>query len=190
MPGRDRFQTLVDASTPAAEAASRGERAVEALARRGVILGTPKPEGGYAPGPRATSVTIRDASGGDRVFLGPPAPLHFQLMVGPGVHSSDPDRFEPAWAACPRCASRLAELQEDWDPAARAWLRGGGESLLGCPGCGRESPVEGWAYPPGYALGVLGLRFWNWPPLQPAFGEALSAELGVVLIRVDGARIG
>jgi hypothetical protein len=109
-------------------------------------------------------------------------------MDARSVHASDPDRFEPAWAACPGCAARVDSLHEDWDPAARAWLLGGAETGLRCAACGTESPVERWTYPAGYALAALGLRFWNWPPLRADFVAWIGASLGRPFSRIEGGR--
>jgi hypothetical protein len=45
--------------------------------------------------------------------------------------------------------------------------------------------VTAWSCDPGWGFGHLAFRFWNWPPLRPAFLEELRKELGhpVALVR-------
>ena len=96
-----------------------GVRAIDLLSTRGVVAASPRPEGGYAPGPRALWASDAGPEPGGRVFLGPPRPLLFQLMDARAVHSSDPDRFEPPWLGRRRGWLALTQIAKLRSPAAR-----------------------------------------------------------------------
>ena len=103
----------------------------------------------------------------------------------------------PMRAGCPRCGAVLALVNEEtwgtedeWDAfwrAVESW-RGGGPGIVRCPRCVEAVDFNDWQWPnqDGWAVGYLGLKFWNWPALSDQFVSTVAAHLGHRVIRTDG----
>jgi hypothetical protein len=76
--------------------------------------------------------------------------------------------------SCPRCGATFAPGSE-WPEAVSAWAEGDNEAGYACLSCAFEQPVRKWTGPWPWAVGQLGLEFWNWPPLKPKFIDRLSS---------------
>ena len=95
----------------------------------------------------------------------------------------------PLTAGCPGCAQAIVLTDQgtwgitpEWDAFDRAistWWEGG-PGIVSCPRCQRPIPFNDWAWPDGtgWALGFLGLEFWNWPELSTGFLREVSQFLG------------
>jgi hypothetical protein len=180
----DSFQTVIDTAAGTADADHLARHVVSYLAGKGVIASTPSEEGGYARGPNALDISdpLRGRAAHEAI---PPVYSHLQVIVGRATHSGDMSDPRPPKTSCPKCGKALDDPDEEWSAAVQAWLGGDRESLLLCPTCGASSPVTAWPCEPGWGFGHLAFRFWNWPPLRPAFLDELRKELGhsVALVR-------
>jgi DNA-directed RNA polymerase subunit RPC12/RpoP len=78
---------------------------------------------------------------------------------------------------CRACGKEF-EPEDEWNDAVTAWYEGDDEVKLACPQCGHEERLVEWDGPWPWALGHLGLQFWNWPPLSPQFIQQVSQQLG------------
>ncbi|MFC6880451.1 MULTISPECIES: hypothetical protein [Actinomadura] len=132
--------------------------------------------GGYAPGPAVKSAVLDEWTGGGEGW--PDVwPNGLEIDVARTAYYG-PVR-EDDRVTCPRCGAWLpfsAAL-----PAVEEWLEGG-PADLSCARCARRSGLNAWHWPVPCAFAVLGLRFWNWPPLAGPFVDELSAVLGHPLV--------
>jgi hypothetical protein len=187
----DHFQIIADVEAREDEAAGLADRLVAWLADAGVIASarTESVLGfkfGHLPGPRwPTAVSEPDnAVRGDGV----------EVQAGRTVfHTME----TPMRAGCPRCGTVLALVNEEtwgtadeWDAflcAAIGWTKGG-PGTVPCPRCREAVGFNDWLWPnqDGWAVGYLGLTFWNWPMLSDQFVSAVAAHLGHRVLRTDG----
>lgn len=171
-PMGDWFQTLVFRSVGEDEAREVGEKVRDWLLTREIITGDPSPEPvpgkiGHRPGPSALSACDR----------GSWAPF-FDLTTN-GVEIQIGRRLfcemngAEFFALCELCGHRF-ELME-YEPALDAFAAfgDGAEGRFGCPACGHEAGLVDWQTD-GIAGGFLGVTFWNWWPLTPAFRAQMS----------------
>ncbi|MFT4199122.1 hypothetical protein [Gordonia sp. (in: high G+C Gram-positive bacteria)] len=88
-----------------------------------------------------------------------------EVSVGPLVHL--PVENTGQQAVCPTCDRRFdtATWIEAADPVFTAWIQGSGMDVLPCPACGAALRTHEWRWVDGepWALGNLGVTFWNWP---------------------------
>jgi hypothetical protein len=179
----DHYQTVLSTGARPDDADHLARHIVAYLAEKGIVAAHPSDEGGYARGPNALDISLpADPRLGHESI--PPVYSHLQVIIGRATHSGDMSDPRPPDAACPKCAATLVDPDEEWGAAVQAWLAGDDASLL-CPACGAGAPVTEWRYDSGFGFGSLAFRFWNWPPLRPAFLEELRKELGhpVSLVR-------
>jgi hypothetical protein len=184
----DWFQTVVDVQARSQEAESLAELVRDWLISSGFVsadqtdcvLGSGL---GYPPGPRADEVV-------DGVAWSSPwqnaQANGLEIVVGSTVF--DAGQGEPAAVACPHCTARVPLVDMGHEPIEEAWkpfhdvLQGwseGREVAVACPACAQDVPAQGWQWADDYfALGRLGFRFWNWPPLRPAFVAEFTRRLG------------
>lgn len=128
--------------------------------------------GGHAPGPAAATIVAGDPGGFPDVW-----PNGLEVDVGRSAFYGtvrEDDRV-----TCPHCGAWLPF--EAVLPEVEEWLEGGPDSLA-CARCGAWTGLNGWSWPVPCAFAELGLRFWNWPPLAPAFVDDLSRRLGHRLV--------
>ena len=179
----DYFQTIIDTGARPDEADHLARHVVSFLAEKGIIAATPSQEGGYARGPNALDISLPDDPRRRHESI-PPVYSHLQVIIGRATHSGDMSDAASPEAVCPKCSRALVDPDEEWGAAVQSWLGGDDASLL-CPACGANAPVTEWRYAGGFGFGSLAFRFWNWPPLRPAFLEELGKELGhsVSLVR-------
>ncbi|HEY7200635.1 MAG TPA: hypothetical protein VIC57_10505 [Candidatus Dormibacteraeota bacterium] len=164
----DGYQILADVDAGEDEAEPLGAAARSWLNAAGVV----EPAG--APGPRYA----------DAVLEASPAPLAtrpngLEVVTGRTVFHGD----GTGRVACPGCSEAadwdwLSEAIGDWDA--------GGDGRRTCPACGRPLGLNDWGWEPAWAFGFLGLRFWNWPPLRPAFVAEVGRRLGHRIVLVAG----
>lgn len=180
----DFYQTVIDTQTRPDDADHLARHVVAFLAERGIIAASPSEEGGYPRGPNAMDISepVRERAAHETI---PPVYSHLQVIIGRATHSGDMSEVRPPEASCPACGKRLDDPDEEWGAAVQAWLAGDDPSLS-CPGCGEAAPVTAWRYGTAFGFGSLAFRFWNWPPLRPAFLEELRAELGHSVAVVRG----
>lgn len=176
-------QHLVAADVPAADVDALAARLRAWLLAEGIIaaeLSACVPDGvGHAPGPHCAR-----AVGADDVAL---ARLHRQPLNGVilrcGRMVYDCGRLGAAF--CPHCGHVLLTASDPrWFDALEQWLVEGGAGRLACTQCLLEAPLPQWQHEPPLGFGCLGLSFWNWPPLAPAFVDELVTLLGARLLRI------
>ncbi|MFG2264820.1 hypothetical protein [Streptomyces sp. NPDC048720] len=91
-------------------------------------------------------------------------------------------------ARCPRCAGAVRlhtdagdHIDETWEPFGRAiglWATTGTAGVR-CPACAATVPVADWTWDDDcFALGHLGLAFWNRPALTDDFRARPAGRLG------------
>ncbi|MFF3322961.1 hypothetical protein [Streptomyces sp. NPDC002889] len=198
----DRFRTIVDLDATAEDAEALAERALAWLVAEGIVLaeqthcvfGQPV----RPPGPHwARTAAPEDSDGNPSDGLA--------VTTGRTVFHGGQDQAE--WADCPGCGGRTlfgpgGEEQDDpwaddalshgdgdaadagdeewqlFSAAVGAW-HATGEGYVECRHCAVDVPVTDWIWQPGcFALGHLGLEFWNWPEFRPEFVAELGRQLG------------
>lgn len=191
----DHFQVIADVDATEAEAPTLAGLIVRWLASTGVImddatdcvLGT---DPGYPPGPNFREVTNRP----NEDFL--------SLWIN-GVEATaqrrvfHPGQGELGMVACSQC-DRTVHLSDPatgaatdhWGPfgdALDTWYSGG-SSLVRCPHCERTVEFNDWRWVDGmpFALGFLGLTFWNWPELSAQFVRQVADRLGHRVVVTGG----
>lgn len=181
----DYFQTVVDRDVTEADAASLAARVVAWLVAEGVI-GPDRTEPGFGsgpghpPGPRMAAVV--DSRGWSEPWQGGAVDVVTGRTVFDAGQGADPSSAE-----CPRCERSTEFHDEDWDEIPGAWdpfaaaihaWEAGGEAPVPCAHCGTASPLAEWTgMEDCFAFGCLGLTFWGWPELTPAFLTALDRRL-------------
>jgi hypothetical protein len=188
------IQTVADLDARDDQAAALARRLTAWLAERGILDTSPTncllDSGlGYAPGPRAWDLV----TDWDRPQGGGPWGNGVKVVTGRTVFETD----VPLSAGCPGCAESVVLTdQETWgitpawdafDRAVGAWLEGG-SSTVPCPRCQRPVSFNDWRWPDGggWALGFLGLEFWDWPGLSRGFLREVSQFLGHRLLLIRG----
>jgi len=164
----DGYQILadVDAREDGAEPLAAAARSW--LAAAGVVEVT------GAPGPRYADAVVEASAA-----LLATRPNGLEVVTGRTVfHGDGADRV-----ACPGCA---AAADWDWLSDAIGDWHAGGDGRRACPACGRTLGLNDWAWEPAWAFALLGLRFWNWPPLRPAFVAEVGRLLGHRIVVVAG----
>jgi ribosomal protein S27AE len=158
----DFFQSVVDIDATDAEAAALGEVLLTRLVAEGILLGTEDPRSvlgpgpGYPPGPKAPP------NSDDGMVL-----AARREVYDPGQSDSAP--------LCPRCGE---EAYDAFFAALQTWHEGGSGDTT-CPACGAAVGVHDWEYSEEpWACGSLGVTFWNWEELPPAFIEAIRRDFG------------
>jgi hypothetical protein len=183
----DYFQTVIDTGAGLEDADHLARHVVLLLSGRGIVAGKPSQEGGYERGPNAEDISVRDPGGSPtRHEAIPPVYSHLQVLIGRLTHSDDLSEFRSPRARCPSCGAALEDPEGNWRAAELAWIAGDDEAGLHCAACGKESPVAAWTYDSRFGFGNLAFRFWNWPPLSPAFLEELRRELQHPVVLVKG----
>ncbi|HVR86249.1 MAG TPA: hypothetical protein VMU54_18145 [Planctomycetota bacterium] len=183
----DYFQTVIDTRAGLAEADHLARHVVLLLSGRGIVAGKPSQEGGYDRGPNANDISASEpgASWAGHEAI-PPVYSHLQVLIGRLTHSDDLSEFRTPRALCPSCGRTLEDLDGNWHSATQAWISGDDDAGLLCAACGKESPVAAWGYESRFGFGNLAFRFWNWPPLSPAFLEEMRRELQHPIVLVKG----
>jgi hypothetical protein len=134
--------------------------------RTGCVLGDV--EGGHAPGPAfAKAVTKAGIGLMDQWANG------LEIDVGRTVFYGEVQAGDRV--TCPRCGIRPPV--DVLLPVVEEWADGGPYAPM-CPGCRRPVGLNDWRWPVPWACAEFGLRFWNWPPLAPAFRARLAGLLG------------
>ncbi|MBW8485079.1 hypothetical protein [Actinomadura parmotrematis] len=138
---------------------------------------------GHAPGPRAGEAV--DGSGRDGSWRDL---WHNGVDVRAGHRVHDAGQGDPTGVACPHCAHEIDLMDDGYELDHEAWapfaavVHGwdeGREVVLDCPSCGRPVEPTAWKWTDDYfVLAHLGVTFWNWPPLRPAFLAGLARRLG------------
>jgi uncharacterized Zn-finger protein len=190
----DHFQVLADVDAGEAEAPALAASLVEWLVRDGVItsdvtdcvLGA---EHGYPPGPNFWAVVNQPNE-------------RFLSLRTNGVEISIERRvFYPGQGDfgavdCPSCGQTVilsdpstGAVSDHWErfgEALSTWYAGGSD-LVRCPYCDQLVRFNDWRWSDEpFALGFLGLTFWNWPELSDWFVEQLARHLGHRVIRTGG----
>jgi len=183
----DYFQTVVDTGAGLGDADHLARHVVQLLSGRGIVAGKPSQEGGYDRGPNAKDISLPDPDASPaRHEAIPPVFSHLQVLIGRLTHPDDLSESRTPRALCPSCRAVLEDPEGNWQAAVQTWIEGDDASGLLCAACGEESPVASWIYDSRYGFGNLAFRFWNWPPLSPAFLEELRRELQHPLVLVKG----
>jgi hypothetical protein len=182
----DYFQNIVDVEATDAEAGPLGERLLHWLVESGIVVSTPSEnvlsaDVGYGPGPRA-SVAVTEPD--DSMFTLRTNGLH----VIAERHIYDPGQGGIGPVVCPWCADRdvlldpdTYEMSDRWDDMSGAFSRwlNGGDGELDCLHCRRVVTLTEWRWEePAVAVGSLGVRIWNWPPLAGEFVSDVARLLG------------
>jgi len=81
-------------------------------------------------------------------------------------------------------------VTDQWGPFSDAldtWYSGG-SSLVQCPQCDRMIEFNDWRRVggPPFAVGFLGLTFWNWPELSGQFVQQVEDRLGHRVVVTGG----
>lgn len=181
----DYFQTIVDTRARLDDADHLARHVVAWLAEQGVVKPSPSQEGGYDRGPRALEISLPAPVRRAHEQL-PPVHSHLQVLIGRMTHSQSLSEFREPRAGCPSCGEFLDHGDGEWQAATQDWLGGDAAAALRCGKCGKESRVVSWAYGRLFAYGELAFRFWNWPPLKPAFLDEIRRELGHDVALVEG----
>ena len=177
----DWFQIIVDRDSTEEEAVSVGEDIVKWLIADGIIdadmseclLGE---DLGYPPGP---DYRIATGDGDD----------HWLTLMTNGMEVITGRTVFWGWGdfvlVCDKCATRF-EPDEDWGDRVSEWYDRQGPGLISCPQCGHAQSVADWEFDPPWGFGNLGFQFWNWPPLEPSFIDAVTKKLGHRVVFVEG----
>jgi len=194
-PVGDHFQVVADVEASEAEAPALAEAIAYWLAGTGVIrtgatgcvLGA---DAGYPPGPNFRAVTTEPNE--DFLTLwtnGVEVTAHRQVF--------HPGQGELGTVACPQCDQTVllsdpatGAVTDHWGPfgdALNTWYSGG-SSLVRCSHCGRMIEFNDWLWIGGgpFALGFLGLIFWNWPKLSAEFVQQVADHLGHRVVVTGG----
>lgn len=190
----DHFQVIADVDAGEAEAPALAEALVNWLVRDGVItsdvtdcvLGA---KHGYPPGPNFWAVVNNPDEG----FL--------SLRTNGLEMTTDRTVFYPGQAElgpvdCPRCrqtvilsdeaTGNVADHWERFSNALSSWHEGGSD-LVPCPHCDQQVAFNDWRWAgPPFAVGFLGLTFWNWPELSDWFVEQVARHLSHRVVRTGG----
>ncbi|MFD9190513.1 hypothetical protein ACFWCA_20055 [Streptomyces phaeochromogenes] len=189
----DHFQTVVDVDATADEAQVLAARVVEWLVAEGIVLGERtdcvlgRPLG-HPPGPNWRRAVEESPD--------------WDPWDGLAVHTErtvfDSGQGGPESVTCPRCETTTPlsgetydedyEVSREAEPDNGAWPRFAaamgtwhetGAATVDCPACARPVALTDWIWEDDYyALGNLGLEFWNWPELRPDFIQEISRLLG------------
>lgn len=173
------YQWVADLDATDEEADALGQRVVDDLVRRGVVLPGLSSEAalggqGHPVGPAWPETVEHPVPGG---VSGEP-PWGLEVRLGREVH--DGAQYSVEAVTCPRCSVRRpfygppdelgptgtdeAGLRAFYEAAA-TW-RDGGEADLACAACGTTAPVTRWQAE-GAALASLVFVFWEWDELRP-----------------------
>ncbi len=181
----DYFQTIVDTQAAPDQADHLAKHVVAWLAEKGVVKPSPSEEGGYDRGPNAVEIALPCAPRPGHESI-PPVHTHLQVLIGRMTHPDDLSEAREPRPGCPACGKTFDDVDGEWQAATQDWISGDDDAPLRCGACGKESPVAAWTYHNRYAYGHLGFRFWNWPPLKPAFLDDIRRELGHSIALVEG----
>ncbi|MFT3900137.1 MAG: hypothetical protein QM728_07845 [Gordonia sp. (in: high G+C Gram-positive bacteria)] len=111
--------------------------------------------------------------------VGGASPDGIGATVGPHVHL--PAENIGSSARCPVCGALVdsGAWVELASPVFTEWIEGSGVDRVPCPSCGAGHRTHGWLWDDGepWALGFLGLTFWNWPELSDDFLARLRHNL-------------
>ncbi|MEV0891034.1 hypothetical protein [Promicromonospora sp. NPDC050262] len=198
------FEWVADLDATEADARELGQRVVDALVARGVLLPEVSQDAalggvGHPPGPAwadTLAVSVAGAVSGE-------AP--WGMAVGVGREVYDGGRGGVDAVTCPRCSVRRSFFgpPEEFGPtcsdedglrwfydAAAAWREGGvgggdgdgdgdgdGAVDLVCRECGAASPVTQWSADDA-ALACLGFTFWSWGELRPEVTDWIAEATG------------
>jgi hypothetical protein len=190
----DHFQVIADVDASEAEAQELAEVLVKWLVADGVItneatdcvLGA---DHGYPPGPNFQTVVNEPSKG-------------LLSLRTNGVEISaygqvfHPGQAELGAVDCPRCTQTVllsdaasGDVSDQWELFAEAlnsWCAGGSDQVR-CPHCDQLVGFNDWRWTgPRFAVGFLGLTFWNWPELSDWFVEQVGRHLGHRVIRTGG----
>jgi len=191
----DYFQVIADVQATDVDASELADSLVRWLIGEGVIMKIPTDcvlgaDSGYPPGPDALAVVIdRDE--------------RFLTLRSNGVDVSTERRvFHPGQSDlgavhCPRCGEPVllsdpatGSVTDQWQPfadALDAWCEGDAGQVR-CPHCSLSVTFNDWLWVPGppFAVGFLGVTFWNWPTLSTQFIERVAEHLGHRLVLTGG----
>jgi len=78
---------------------------------------------------------------------------------------------------CSACGARFKQ-NDAWSDALGDWYKSGGTGWLECERCAKRVPITEWQHDPPWAFGYVGVEFWNWPRLRPAFIAEATSLLG------------
>ncbi|MFI2364192.1 hypothetical protein [Promicromonospora sp. NPDC019610] len=196
------FEWLADLDATEAEARDLGQRVVDVLVTRGVLLPELSPNAalggsGHPPGP-AWADTLAGSGAGTVSGEVP-----WGMAVGVGREVYDGGQGSVDTVTCPRCSVRRSFFgpPEEFGPtcsdedglgwfydAAAAWREGDDVGVDGngpgerttdlvCRECGAASPVTKWSAE-GAALACLGFTFWEWDELRPEVADWISEATG------------
>lgn len=181
----DYFQTVVDTAARPDEADHLARHVLSLLSGRGIVAPAASGQGGYDRGPRALEISVTETAPLRHESI-PPVHSHLQVLIGRMTHADDLSEFKAPRVACPRCGALLDDPDGNWQAAVQDWIAGDDDAGLLCAACGKEPPVVSWRHDPNYGFGNLAFRFWNWPPLSPAFLDELRRELKHPIMLVKG----
>lgn len=187
----DNYETLAFDGVDEERASAAAAAAIGWLVERGIVLAQLKDcvlgNGGlgHPPGARwmEAIASPTDWPAPDYWTNGVSA-FSAKTIVHPGECAQGPVR-------CPRCGA----AQGDDDRAPDAFLDAvgdwwaGGIGAFECSRCGEAPPVTLWECEPHWAFGCAGLTFWNWPPLDEAFVQALGQHVGSPRVRCVVGRL-
>lgn len=191
----DFFQVLADVEATEAEAPALADSLVRWLAGEGVIMKDPtdcvlSADAGYPPGPSFRTAVI-DPNDDRFISL-----RSNGVDVSTGRQVFDPGQGELGAVTCPRCdeAMQLSDPEtgspaDQWEPfsdALGSWYAGG-PGQVRCPHCGLPADFNDWRWDGRpFAVGFLGLTFWNWPELSTQFVRQVADHLGHRIVLTGG----
>jgi len=179
----DHFQIVVDLDATPQDAPRLARLLTEWLVAEGIVraertdcvLGQPL---GHPPGPDWHRA-VAPADADDEPYDG--------LAVHTGRTVFTGGQGDAEWVRCPRCATTVRLHTDEWDRIDAAWAPFGraidlwattGTADVRCPACAAAVPIADWTWGDDYyALGHLGLEFWNWPEFTDDFRARLAERL-------------
>ena len=183
----DHFQIIADAEATEAEAPALGASVVSWLASEGIIGAEPtdcvlSAEPGYPPGPRYIAAVTGPSEWLPRLRTNGLAVITTRSVFHPIQGELGP-------VACPHCGQTV-ELEDpatgqptqQWErfsDALNAWMSGDA-CAVACPRCRQVTGFNDWHWTGDwpFAVGFLGFKFWNWPPLRESFITQMASQLG------------
>lgn len=180
------YEWVVDLDATEADAPALGQRVVDTLVARGVLLPHLSPDAalgadGYPAGPEWAWSMERSAS--------QERPWGMEVRVGRALHDGGQGGVDSV--TCPLCSTRRGfygppeefgptctdEDGLDWFHEAVATWSAGDAADLECRTCGGAAPVTDWSVE-GAALACLGFNFWGWGELRPEMIRVIAEATG------------
>jgi len=169
------LQIIADLEVSQDEAGELAQKVLKWLVSREIVEAAPiKPfhesdEDGYPPGANAKSA-LDDPKVQERLYPGNTV----LITLGRTVFHTYQGGFS---LICEKCGAHN-EDGESWHDAVGEWYDDRGPGILACETCGHSLPITQWQFDPPWGFGFLGFTFYDWPTLDQAFIDEITALLG------------